>query len=156
MVNKNLVGRCGLYCGACGIYRAYKDNGEFLTRIANSLKCSVEKVRCEGCMALTPECWGNGCKIVQCLNSKGFQFCYECSEWEKKTCGKYEKLAKNYLEDGEDIRTSLMRIKRGETEEWLSESEQNYRCPECEKPLPVYGAKGKCYHCGANLRKRNR
>ena len=156
MVNRNLVGRCGMFCGACGIYRAYKDDGELLTRLANNFKCSPEKVQCEGCMGLTSDCWGNGCKIVQCLNNKGLQFCYECDEYEKKTCEKYEKLAKDYLESGEDIRASLTRIKAGETEEWLRESEQKYKCPQCGKPLPVYGTKGKCYHCGADLGHKNR
>ena len=30
MVDQNLVGRCGLYCGACGIYRAFKDTSEYI------------------------------------------------------------------------------------------------------------------------------
>jgi hypothetical protein len=107
-------------------------------------------------MALTPDCWGNGCKIVQCLNSRGFQFCYECSEYEKRTCEKYEKLAKDYLDSGEDMRANLTRIKRGEMKKWLRESEQKYKCPQCGKPLPVNGIKGKCHHCGANLSNKNR
>jgi|GEM_PF-5718436 hypothetical protein len=28
MANRDLVGRCGLYCGACIIYRAYVDSAE--------------------------------------------------------------------------------------------------------------------------------
>ena len=39
MVNRNLVGKCGLYCGACGIYRAYKDGGEYRQRLADFFKC---------------------------------------------------------------------------------------------------------------------
>jgi len=155
-VNQNLVGRCGLYCGACAIHRAYKDDGEYLKQRAERFKCPPEKVRCEGCMALTPQCWGNGCKIVQCLNGKNLQFCYECDEFERRTCEKYEKLAKDYLESGEDMRANLARIKRGETEEWLRESEQKYKCPECRKPLSVYETKGKCHHCGADLSSKNR
>jgi len=153
LVNRDLVGRCGLYCGACGIYRAYKDNGEFLEKLATKLNCSPEKVRCEGCSALTPDCWGSGCKILQCINSKGFEFCYECNEYENKKCEKFEKLAEGYLENGEDIRANFERIRKGETEDWLLESEEKYRCPSCGKPLPVYGIKGKCYHCGKELSK---
>ena len=153
LTNRNLVGRCGLYCGACGIYRAYKDNGEFLERLAKHFKCLSEKVRCEGCMALTLESWGYDCKIVQCLRNKGLEFCYQCNEYENKTCEKFEKLSERYLENGEDIRANLERIKKGETEEWLHESEEKYRCPSCGKPLPVYGIKGKCYHCGIDLSK---
>ncbi len=154
MVDRSLVGRCGLYCGACGIYRAYKDNEEYQKRLAERFKCPPEKVKCEGCMALTPNSWGYNCKIVQCLRSKGLEFCYQCSEYENKSCEKFEKLAGPYLEeDGVDLRANLGRIRKGETEEWLRESEEKYKCPSCRKPLSVGAMKTKCYHCGADLSK---
>lgn len=152
MVNRNLVGRCGLYCGACAIYRAYKDNGEYQEILANHFKCPPEKVRCEGCMALTPECWGYDCKIVQCLRNKGLQFCHQCNEYENEKCEKFEKLAMPYLEeDGVDLRANLERIRKGEVEEWLRESEEKYRCPVCGKPLSTGAMQRKCYHCGADF-----
>jgi len=153
LVNKNLVGRCGLYCGACGIYRAYQDNGEFLKSLAEDLKCPPEKVRCEGCMALTPDCWGYDCKIVQCLRNKDLEFCYQCSQYDNNSCEKFGKLARRYLEVGEDLKANLERIRTNEIEKWLHESEEKYTCPACGKPLPVYGTRGKCYHCGAILPK---
>jgi hypothetical protein len=154
LVDRNLVGRCGLYCGACGIYRAYKDNGKYLQRLAERFKCLPEKVRCEGCMVLTPDSWGYNCKIVKCLRSKGLEFCYQCSEYEKETCEKFEKLAKSYLEEDEvDLRTNLERVKKGEIEEWLQESEERYKCPVCREPLSVGTIKKECYHCGADLSK---
>ena len=33
MVNTALAGRCGIYCGACGVYRAYRDGGEYLEHV---------------------------------------------------------------------------------------------------------------------------
>jgi hypothetical protein len=104
-------------------------------------------------MALTPESWGYNCKIVQCLRNKGLEFCYQCNEYENKTCEKFEKLAEGYLENGENVRANLERIRRGETEQWLRESKEKYRCPACRKPLPVYGINEKCYHCGSDLSK---
>ncbi|HIE18590.1 TPA: DUF3795 domain-containing protein [Candidatus Bathyarchaeota archaeon] len=71
MADRNLIGRCGLYCGACVIYRAYKDDGDYLRRIDEHFRCPPEKVRCGGCMALTPDCWGYDYEIVQCLRNKG-------------------------------------------------------------------------------------
>jgi hypothetical protein len=151
MAGKNLVGRCGLYCGACGIYRAYKDNGEFLKKLASSFKCPPEKVRCEGCMALTPESWGTDCKIVRCLKSKGLEFCYQCSKYEDDSCENFGKLAQRYSKVGVNLRANLERIKNGDTKEWLRESEEKYKCRSCGKPIPVYGIEEKCYHCGASL-----
>lgn len=151
LASRDLVGRCGLYCGTCSIYRAYKDKGEYLKLVSEQSKCPPEKVRCEGCTALTPECWGSGCKIVQCLKEKGLEFCYECPEYVARSCEKYEKLAGGYLEKGEDMRANLERIRIGQTEEWLKECEKLYRCRACGRPLPLGRIKKTCYHCGTDL-----
>ena len=154
LVDTRLVGRCGLYCGACSIYRAYKDNGDYLKRLAVHFKCPPEKVRCEGCQALTPNCWGYECKIVQCLRAENLEFCYECKQYEEHSCEKFENLAKPYLEeDGVDLRANLGRIRKGEAEikVWLKESEEKFRCSECGKPLPTGSFRSKCYHCGTVL-----
>jgi len=45
LVDFNLVGKCGLYCDACVIYRAYKDGGTYLKRVAEHFKIPPEKVR---------------------------------------------------------------------------------------------------------------
>jgi len=146
------VGRCGLYCGACVIYRAYKDGGDYLRRVAEHFKIPPEKVRCEGCQVLTPSCWGYDCKIVQCLNAKGLDYCFECPEYEAESCEKFEKLAKAYLkEDNVDLRANLSVIKAGKVEEWLKKSEELFKCPFCGKPLSVSAIKKECYHCGAKL-----
>jgi len=145
MEDENLAGRCGLYCGACTIFRADRDDGDFLTRVASYFKCPPEKVTCKGCQALTPDSWGYDCKIVQCLRSKGHDFCYQCSQYDAHACEKFEDLAKRYLEDNIDVRTNLERIKAGKTVEWLKESQDRFKCPHCRKPLPE-GSK-KCYHC---------
>lgn len=147
MNETHLVGRCGLYCGACTIYRAYQDDGEYLKKVAEFFKCKPEQVRCEGCQVLTPECWGKECKIIQCLTSKNLAFCYECPQFNQHSCKKFEKLAKSYLEeDNVHLRANLDEIKLGRVGAWLEESRRRFRCPFCEKPLPV-GSKT-CYHCG--------
>ena len=152
MVDRNLVGRCGLYCGACGIYRAYRNGGEYRQRLAKFFKCPPEKVCCEGCQALTQECWGNECKIVKCLNTKKLQFCYECKDYDNHTCERFEKFSEDYLKDDQvDLRANLARIKAGHVDEWLKESEEKFRCPSCGKPLPTSSFRKKCYHRGKEL-----
>jgi hypothetical protein len=152
LVNRNLVGRCGLYCGACGIYRAFKDGGEYRLRLADVFKCPPDKVRCEGCQVLTTQCWGNDCKIVRCLNAKGLQFCYEFLDYERRTCEEFEKFSKEYLKDDDvDLRANLMRIKVGDFDEWLKETKEKYRCSYCGEPLPTRSFKKKCYHCGKQI-----
>ena len=119
------------------------------------LQVSARKVRCSGCQTLKTEDWGYECNIVQCLRGKGLGFCYQCREYGNGGCEKFGELAARYLEDEEDVKASLQRIKNGETEEWLKECEEEYKCPECGKPLPVGRMKRKCYHCGANLSKNS-
>jgi hypothetical protein len=87
------------------------------------------------------------------LRGKGREFCYQCDEYENGGCEKFGELAARYLEDGEDVRAGLERIKNGETEAWLRECEEKYKFPKCRKPLPVGRMKRKCYHCGADLSK---
>ena len=152
LVDAHLVGRCGLFCGACGIYRAYRDGGVYRQRVAEGFKCRTEQVRCEGCQALTQECWGNGCKIVSCLNEKELKFCYECSDFESHSCELFEKFSNRYLtEDDVDLRAKLARIEAGEVDAWLQESKHKFRCPSCQNPLPTPSFRRKCYHCDKEL-----
>ena len=71
MVDKNIIGRCGLYCGICEIYRAYKDSKELRKELAKKHNCDPEKVMCEGCQAIDvygwslEKEWGKNCKIFK-------------------------------------------------------------------------------------------
>lgn len=153
MLNQTLVGRCGLYCGACSIYRAERDDPEYRKRLALRFDCPVEKVRCNGCGALTTDCWGYDCKFVKCLRGKGFEYCHECPEYQKRACQIYEEFSKNYLEeDGVDLRKNFEMIKAGKIDEWLRESKEFYTCKFCGKPT-VAGAK-KCHHCKREINLR--
>jgi len=55
-MTKNLIGRCGFYCGVCEVYRAYKDSKELQEKLAKKYNCSPEEVRCEGCQAMDIQC----------------------------------------------------------------------------------------------------
>ncbi len=101
-----------------------------------------------------PECWGTGCERVLCLNARRFKFCFECPEYENRSCEKFEKFSEEYLrDDGVNLRANLARIEAGKVEEWLRESEEKYRCPVCKKPLSYGALKKRCYHCGKDLSK---
>ena len=147
------MGKCGLYCGACGIYRAERDDQEWRRRMAEHFKCSVEKVRCNGCGALTLNCWGFDCKFVKCLRERRYEFCYECIDYKNRSCEKFEKFSKEYLEEDDvDLRKNLAMIKDGKVEEWLASSEKFYTCKFCGKPVTT-GAK-KCHHCKREINLR--
>lgn len=150
MGNKNLVGRCGLYCGSCLVYRAYKDSAELRRKIAQEEKCQPEDVRCEGCQTVLTDGWnskewGKNCRIVACLESKELQFCYECAAF--PDCDKFHGIADYLLQRGENLIENLRQIQAGKSGEWLEKEEQKWRCKACRKPISAY--LDTCHWCGA-------
>lgn len=146
----SLVGKCGLYCGACTIYRAERDDQAWRSKLAERFSCSTEQVKCNGCGSLTSECWGRGCKIVICVNAKGHEFCYQCDEYRSNSCDKFSSLATRYSESSSvDLRDNLAMIQNGEVEKWLEQSVKRFSCKSCGNPI-VAGSK-KCHHCNVEL-----
>lgn len=73
--NKDLMAACGLYCGACGIYIATRNNNEkFRTILANLYGAKSEELYCLGCMQTEPakmileSC--RTCEMKQCLKAR--------------------------------------------------------------------------------------
>ena len=53
--NKDLMAPCGLYCGACGVYIATRDNNEKFREIMGNLYgTKPEETVCMGCMQPEP------------------------------------------------------------------------------------------------------
>jgi len=154
MVNKNLVGRCGLYCGACIIYRAYKDGSQKLKEgIAKDNNCKPEDVKCDGCqLVLTSgwendNIWGRNCVIVKCLEGKKLDFCFQCDNY--PDCSKFQKWYGVFKKYGEDLINNLKQIKNGQIEEWLKEEEEKWKCKNCGKPIAM--VLNKCHWCGKEI-----
>jgi len=139
LTNKNLVGRCGLYCGFCEVYRAYKDSNKLQAELAKKHGCRLEEIKCEGCQALDvygwshEDKWGKNCKILKCLNAKKLKFCYECTEYD--TCKKFDEFAKICSGLRIDLRRNLQIIREGRVEEWLLEQDRKWRCTKCGNPI---------------------
>ena len=153
MLEWNLIGRCGLYCGACSIYRAYKDGLIYQERIAARFNCRPDQVRCDGCQVLTEDCWGNDCEIVACLRRQGYEFCYECAQFVDSSCDKYASIADAYAGRGVDVRGNLHAIQQGLGAEWLLDQERRWRCPSCQRPISVWD--GICRGCGERVQRQH-
>lgn len=155
MPNRWLVGRCGIYCGYCEIYRAYKDSPKLRAELAQRYGCSPGDIICSGCQMVHARGWrgdpkrGYNCKIRECLGDKGFKFCYECPAI--KTCRLLIELASVYILFGVDLNTNLQIIRDGKIKEWLSEQDARWRCGNCEKPIILSQKIDYCHHCGRAL-----
>ena len=147
-----LLSRCGIYCGACYIYRAFKDRGRLLEIIAENVKAPKEEIHCNGCLGPTEDLWRNcrNCQIRSCLQQKKLAFCFDCPEFERSSCSKYESLCEFCMERDEDIREALMRIRAGDGDRWLEEQNSKWRCAECGGS--VYWTEETCHHCGKPIR----
>ena len=153
-VNQNLVGRCGLYCGACIIYRAYKDSDQLRQKIAEREKCKPQEIHCEGCQTVLTNGWnsnewGKNCRIVKCLEARGLDFCYECDTY--PNCKKFRDIADSCVRHGENLMENLNKIESRRVEEWLEDEETKWRCLKCGKPISMHLTE--CHWCGAKIGK---
>jgi len=145
MSKNDLIGRCGLYCGACDIYRVFVDKKtEKQRRMAEYFKCRPEQVRCQGCQNPTPEDWCYDCKIIKCLEKNGYTYCYECEKIE--TCEIYQELNGRY---NNYPYKNLKRLKEVGKEKWLEEMTKRWTCPQCKAAIEYEDKK--CLNCGFDL-----
>ena len=143
-----LISKCGIYCGACYIYRAFEDGGKVLDAIAQKLGVPKEEIRCNGCLDPAEDLWRNcrTCQISACLREKGFGFCYECPDFENSSCAKYEGLREFCSRRGENTKEALLRIKAGDADNWLKEQDAKWRCANCGSR--VWWEQKTCLQCG--------
>ena len=143
---KKFAGRCGLYCGACGIYRSEREHPETQKAIADDIGCKSEQVKCNGCGDLLEDSWGFDCKIIKCQNDKGFSTCAECPDLDTGNCELLEGLASGYMKIGMDVKANLRLTKDGKTDQWVEEANRNFTCSHCNKPTMYWSVN--CHHCG--------
>jgi hypothetical protein len=151
-MKKNLVGRCGVYCGSCEIHRAYKDKGKLLLDIARKHNCLPGDVRCEGCGAVhvigwaRAEGWGKDCEIRKCQQRRELQTCGECHD--VRNCGRWNALAEEYQSMGMDLKANLQAMSNGGLGEWLDKMDQRWRCQQCGVPTVASNNNPRCLRCG--------
>jgi len=141
--NKNLMAPCGLYCGACGVYIATRDNNEkFRTVMGNLYRTKPEETECLGCMQPDPPekmyAYCRSCPIRNCVQSKGYYSCHQCGDW---PCDHIDNFG---FATGRQVMERTIPLWRekvaehGDEEgsvEWARAECERYHCPDCGKPL---------------------
>ena len=126
MADMHLAVACGLYCGAWGIYRMYKDqDSEQSEQAAREVfLCQPEEIRCEGCAGPLDRHWNPECHPMARPHEQGITFCYECASF---PCA-----------DHRDIPlANLLRLAEVGLQAWLAEQDAWCRCPGCGKPVDI-------------------
>jgi|Deesub1362B_J571_1020462.scaffolds.fasta_scaffold00162_36 hypothetical protein len=132
-----LAGICGLYCGACHVYRAYKDKDfALLQKLAAAGNIPVEKVACDGCLSVNYRVYlppdSRDCEFRRCAKEKGVTWCFECSEF---PCKKLEDFSRDGRAHHTAVIDNLREMKNLGVDEWLKIQEKRWQCPNCGKKL---------------------
>ena len=152
MVDLRLLSRCGIYCGACYVYRAERDGGALLDEVARRFNVPKSDAGCNGCSGPFEEQWPNcqGCAFKACQRRRSAENCAQCEEVE--TCPDYESAVEFTAYRGEDIREGMRRIESGDGEGWLREQAERWTCPRCGYPISWYD--NVCRMCDWKVREK--
>lgn len=141
--NRELMAPCGLYCGACGIYIATRDENEkFKAVMGRVYGTEPEETQCCGCMQPDPpkKLYGycKTCKIRSCVRSKDYYSCHQCDKW---PCALIENFGYATAVRVARRAIPLWRAKVAElgdekgSVEWARAECERYHCPSCGEPL---------------------
>ena len=150
MASMDLVGRCGIYCGACPVYRAKRGDGEALEFIVKAWKTPPNRRTCDGCQNLGLESHGVDCPRRRCMDEKGYAYCSECPECVYGRCAKWGQMDRYFRKLGVSLLGDVRRVKSGEAEAWQQEQAERWRCQYCGSP--VFWEEKSCPGCGKPLK----
>jgi len=134
MDKKQLISRCGLWCGACR---------QYLVRKKNLLEERGFKRGCEGCWIRNKNCVmiKKGCAA---LRENKIDFCFEC---EDLPCADLRKMDEIYISRYNiSLVENLKRMKQIGLKQWIKEQEKLYKCPECGGEISMHD--NECFNCG--------
>ena len=155
--NRDLMAPCGLYCGACGVYIATRDNNsKFRGVMASLYGTKPEDTECCGCMQKEPVdklyAYCRSCPMRECVKSRGLYSCHQCKEW---PCALVEGFA---FDTGKRVMKRAIPVWREKvmelgdekgSEEWARCQCEHYHCPTCGEPL-FRGAQ-RCRSCKTDV-----
>jgi hypothetical protein len=141
-----LAAVCGLYCGACALYRATRDNhSQRLEEVLKTWKLPEGETQCDGCLgggALTSYC--RDCKMRLCAGERpGVTRCGDCSDF---PCDRITDFNNDGMRHHAEAIENLKHMQEIGAEKWILEQEERWRCPECH--VQVHWYERTCFSCG--------
>jgi hypothetical protein len=150
MSEEQLVTVCGLYCGACALYRALHESDpvrktEMLNAMAGRFGSPAEALECEGCLGggkLAPYCLN--CQILHCANNReGVTRCADCPDF---PCDLVTSFKNDGIRHHAEVFDSIRDQQKIGVPAWLKKQEERWRCPQCGTPSSWYARV--CDKCG--------
>lgn len=144
---KELLGACGLYCGACYHYRASTPDGRHLLEEARRQGQSLQGYTCHGCRSsllyIHPGC--AQCQIRACTDRQGLAHCGLCAEF---PCDRIQAFRNDGRIHHLDSIRQLEQLAATGPSLWLDAQASRWRC-RCGAPYSWYETD--CHACGAPL-----
>ena len=150
---KYRVGICGLYCGTCPSFLAYRKNDSAMIRkLCSDKGMSAEELRCDGCLSdrVSRHC---GCSqgFRECAEAHGVSWCFECTDFPCERLRTFRDVhIVNDISHHEHVIEDLLDMKTQGMEQWISKQEVDARCPACGETQ--YWFNRTCSDCGAKVR----
>jgi hypothetical protein len=147
-----LAGVCGLYCGTCPYYLAYRENDiNVLKELSKSKGVPIENVRCDGC--LFKHRFYSDCthRFLRCASEKKVIWCFQCNDF---PCQRLKDFLDIHIVNGishhAHVIEALQYMKKHGIEDWVKNQEKLAPCPKCGKRL--YWFVRNCSECGVQVR----
>ena len=142
--DKKLAAVCGLFCPACTLFIGTTENEpQRLEAVAAVYKTEPDVWECHGCRSEKRSYFcKNECKMVDCAQEKGIDFCVECDEYPCDELRAFKEKRPHRIDLGENQE----RIKEVGYAQWYEEMVAHYACPQCGSTNSTYDLK--CRTCG--------
>lgn len=119
---KGLTAPCGLDCFNCQIHEDNLTEG-FARMMSKKTGVPIEQISCQGCRLQEGVHWHlppDGCATFKCAQTKGVDFCFECSDF---PCALLAPLADGADRFPHNFKIyNLCRIRTVGIEKWIEES----------------------------------
>ena len=141
MTRARLDAYCGLYCGACLIYRCTQDG--HLATAAATLGRPEEGLACDGCRSSRVTLACRDCWYRDCPAKRGFTSCAECPEMPCDSLKSLQTRMPHLVEIVDNLRA----LRADGSTLWCAGQAKRWTCPSCGKATWWYETT--CSTCGA-------
>jgi len=144
VTQERLDAYCGLYCGACLIYRSTQD-GDLATAAA-TLGRPEEGLACDGCRSSRVTLACRDCWYRDCPAGKSYTSCAECHEMPCDSLKSLQTRRPHLVEIVDNLRALRADGSASGHARWCAGQAKRWTCPSCGKATWWYETT--CSACG--------